>query len=416
MLRRLAIDNAFLLLQYLAASLIPLILIPHLIRQVGLSNYGSLAIAMAWANYGAVVINYAFGLRGPSRIAQPVAGETTGVIVGQIVSGKGLLLAGILLLTGGVLGILSLAEKPVSGPQIWVLLTIPLAAALHAGWYLQAVGRFFEISFSSIIAVAAALAIGFGLPGESPGERIILATLALTASPLLVGFSTFFLTARHLSGQDGPLRWVWPWAELRDGWPLFVSQMMATLYAASGPIFVGFLVGHQDAGAYSVIERVANATVGACLLIHTAAYPKLARMFHADRHAYWHLLKMVVVIYLCMASLMVIGTILIWEQVLHWLLGQSGRSYDLLLAGALVWIFLGVFGPAVTGYLTISGHGNRVFSLTCGVLVVSLFLGVPGLLLYGAWAWLAALCLAQTVVMFTFWRIVRKNSTGEVEA
>jgi O-antigen/teichoic acid export membrane protein len=226
----------------------------------------------------------------------------------------------------------------------------------------------------------------------------------------LVGFSTFVIAVRHLSDRDDSLYWAWPWKELRNGWPLFISQMMATLYSASGAIIVGFVVGPQDAGAYSVIERVANATVGACLLIHTAAYPKLARLFHVDRHAYWRLLKLVVVIYLFMASVVAVGTILIWDQVLHWLLGQSSTAYELLIVGALVWVLIGIFGPAVTGYLTISGYGDRVLPLTCCVLIASFLLGVPGVLFFGVWAWMACLCLTQIIFIYYFFMLIKDSS------
>lgn len=406
MLRRLALNNAFLAIQYLAAGLVPLLLIPHIVRQIGLSNYGTLAVALAWANYAALVVNYAFTLSGPSRLANPRPTEIPGDIFAQIFSGKATLLASVSLTAMLGFVVASAMGASLRNAHLWIILALPLASALHAGWYLQSTGQFSKVSVASIVGVCGALAIGFWPFSPDLYPAITQAAIALTIAPLIAGLITFFLSTRHLIVQGDRLRWLNPRRELLQGWPLFVSQMMAALYSTSGPIIVGHFVSYQDAGAYSAVERIANAVVGACLLTHTAAYPTLARLFHSDRLAYRRLLSMVIATYIVIASLVIIVVTMTWNSVLGWLLGQHGPTYDLLLASALAWVFIGIFGSAVTGYLTVSGRGDRVLPLTLWVLFVSVLLGVPGILLYGAWAWLASLCIAQIAVVATFWQLL----------
>jgi hypothetical protein len=62
---------------------------------------------------------------------------------------------------------------------------------------------------------------------------------------------------------------------------------------------------------------------------------------------------------------------------------------------------LGIFGTALTGYLTVSGHSREVWPLTLKILVLSVAMGVPGVFLFGSVGWLAALVLSQFLVLHT---------------
>ena len=68
---------------------------------------------------------------------------------------------------------------------------------------------------------------------------------------------------------------------------------------------------------------------------------------------------------------------------------------------------LGVFGTALTGYLTVSGRSSEVWPLTLKVLISSVVIGVPGVFMFGGVGWLAALVISQFFVLhagFKHWR------------
>jgi len=287
---------------------------------------------------------------------------------------------------------------PISGSQVWILIAVPVGATLNLTWYLQAIGKFHLASASSIMAVAAALVAGLYWDDNSLGK----AALVLTITPLLVGCGSFILSIRHLHRQGESVRWMRPWVELRNGFPLFASQLMAALYSGSGSIIISHLCGYGEAGAYSAIEKMTSSIVGGCLLVFTAGYPRLARLFHTNGLGYWRLLKAIVVIYLGLAASVVGVVCANWSQVLVWILGEGGKKYELTLAGALVWIVIGIFGPVLTGHLTVSGYGYLVFPLTLLILIISFVIGVPGLIFYGSWTWFFSLSVAQGMAFLLF--------------
>lgn len=400
-LRQIALNNLVLVLQYGVGSLVPLLLVPHIVRHIGLSAFGGLAIALAVASFGTVVVQFAFQLTGPRQLTVRASGETAADVVCRVGSAKLVLLAAVLSLVAVSAALAWLGGHTISGPQLWLLVALPVSTALHTGWHLQTAGRFAIVSALAISGAALALAIGLAGVRDAGPVAVGAAALALSAAPLWSGLTTLWATFRHLGRESpaGVVGWRAPWRDLREGWPLFASQFAAALYGASGPLVIGALAGAEQAGAFGAIERVSGAVVAACLLTHTAAYPKLVQLWAGDRRAYRRLLLVVVGAYLAVVTVVVLGVVAAWPHVLYFLLGDKGPDHGPLMASALVWIALGVFGPAFTGYLSASGQGGRALALTSKILACSLALGIPGVVYLGAWAWLAALCLSQTIVL-----------------
>lgn len=397
MFRQVIINNAILLIQYAASAVVPLVLVPHIVRSIGVEAYGGIAVAVAWASFGAIAVQYAFHLTGPKRVAQLDAGESHARVFVEILVAKLVLLACALPL----MAVVSWSAFPQSatGVHVAVMLALPAGAALNSSWYLQARGQFLWISVAAIAGATAALWVGFQYVGGADVRSVWAAAWATVAGPVFAGAATF-VAAAVLVGRNalhaGVIR---PTHSLREGWPLFISQFVATLYVASGPIVISHLAGTSDAGAYSAVERIINAVVGACLLTHTAAYPRLAAAYAHDRSEYWRLLKFVVTGYTAVTALV---ALIVWsfrKALIEFLFGSDFEYDESLIAWGLGWLVLGVFGTAVTGYMTVSARTKEVLPITLKVLVLSFALGVPGVLVFGGAGWMASLVLSQVAVL-----------------
>lgn len=414
MLRQIALNNAVLIIQYGTLGLVTLLLIPHLVHELGLSEYGALAIALAWANYGSIIVQYGFHLSGPKQINQLNHNQSEIDVVLQINSAKLTLLASVLLIFGIGAWLATHLGHSTNLPQILLLIILPIAAAMNSGWHLQATGRFATSSLISIFGALLALSIGLLFVQGESSTKLLLAALALSIGPLATGLGTFVASLKALArtGSGRKLCWVSPWEELRTGWPLFISQFVASLYSVSGPLIIGFFAGTAEAGAYSVVERVSTAVVAVCLLTHTAAYPKLAQLYLSDRTLYLKLIKFVVFTYLSFISIIVLISAPWWEHILNYLLMDTATSRDYLLAFSMLWAALSIFGPLLTGYLTVSGNSNRILAITASVLLISFTLGLPAVIAWGAWGWLASLCFGQLIVLAYAIRIFKYETTG----
>ena len=406
MIRQVAKANAILLVQYAVGSLVPLRLVPHIVSVIGLAEYGRLAVLMAWGGYGAVIVQYAFQLTGPKRAAHLGVGESIASVFVDIAFAK-LILLFIVISMMTIFAIFFMPSESTSSIAWILLFAMPIAAGLNSVWFLQSKDCFLSICTIAIIGSLLTLFIGFNFVNISSQQSINISVVVSIFSALFTGIGTLLLTINLIKGAKYEWKVTRAVSVLKDGWHLFISQFVSMLYSASGPIVISYLLDDSAAGAYGVIERVINAIMAAALLTHTAAYPKLASAYINNRSGYWRLLKLILIIYL---SVTLIIAILIWTQrelVTWYLYSKSGDYYIGLLFWALAWLVIGIFGPALTGYLTISGRNREVWPLTLKVLGLSVAMGVPGVILYGSLGWLAALVLAQLIVLhkgFKYWR------------
>lgn len=399
-------NNLILVGQYALSASVPLLLIPHIVKSIGLQAYGELAVALAWANYASVLVQYGFQYTGPTRLMQRKDGDCVRSVFADVALAKGLLLVPALIAMAAV----ALFGAGTAG--LWLpLVGLPIAAALNAGWYLQSVGRFSLQCAAVFAGVAVALCYGMlAVTGSEPRANMHAAA-ALTSAPL-VGASATLLAALWLLRSEPPaVRRARPLQALREGWPLYASQFTSSLYTSSGPLIVAFAAGSAAAGAYSAVERVTVAVLGACMLTHTAAYPKLVSLYGRNRRGYWRLMKTITLVYLGLV-LTVAVVVATWiDSISSYLFGGAPPpDARLLVLCAWAWLGVGLFGTAYTGYLTVSGRQREVWPLTVKILSLAIIIGLPGTLWLGAWAWMAALSLSQWPVLHAMAKAWRNES------
>lgn len=391
-------NNVALLLQYATGAAVPFLLLPHLARSLGLEAFGTLSIMLAWATYATALVHYAFHLTGPARAARTPPAELPR-LVSAVLQARGLLFA-----TAVPVLLLCLAAGLIPASTVvavgLILIVLPLAATLETTWHLQARDRFGDIAAVSILGTAVALAIGFGQVADASAASISWAAAALCAGAIVTAAGSFALTATSIGKLPVASR-AEVGSALREGRPLFVSQLVALVYGGSGPIVLGWLSGPAEAGTYAVIARVAMALCVLSDLMHTTAYPTLARLYPVDRAGYLRLVRLVIVSYLGFAA--AIG-VLGWtfrEPVLAYLYGAERDGLHVLYLFALFWIFSGIFGGVVTGYFAVSGQAERAFRLNLLVMAVTLAIGLPAAWAFGTAGWVAAIVAGQAVVALT---------------
>lgn len=407
MLRRLVSDNVMLGVQYAAASLVPLVLVPHFVRTLGPSGFGVIAMLVAAAGLASVVVQYAFALTGPAELAQRGNGRTAREVLLDTLVARLLLLAPLLSLGPILLLYLSGTARTVA----FVLFALPISAALNTGWFLQATERLPVLVILGVAATAASLLVGFlQVAPESPNGLLWAAT-ALSIGPMVQGVGTLAVTLATLPRERGKASVAGGIAALKRSRTIFASQFVAALYAQVGPLVVGAVAGLNAAGLYGAIERVGNAVQAALALTHTAAYPRLAQHFGASfeqRAAYVRLVRLVLLLQAAAIFTLGLALVLVGDAVQRFLFGFASPSTAALLWTAFAWIVLSIFGPLVTGYWTVSGQSARILPLTWRVLLVSLPLGAALAWLLGGAGWLLGLVAGQLLVAFHALRAYRQ--------
>jgi O-antigen/teichoic acid export membrane protein len=263
-----------------------------------------------------------------------------------------------------------------------------------------------------ILAITGALltlGIGFYFIDSSNPWAVDVAVLVSLLGSVFVGAGTLILSIRSIGQIEYLFSLKRTFTMLKDGWHLFASQFTSMLYTGSGPIVINYLLDAKAAGSYSITDRVVSTIMAAALLSHTAAYPRLAAAYLENKTIYFRTLKLVIFWYLAVTIMVAVFAWMMRGEIIQYLFGsEAGGEHLNLLYFGLMWLVLGIFGTALTGYLTISGRGKYVWPLTVKVLVFSVVTAVPGIWLLGSSGWLAALVLSQSLVLYTgfkYWKV-----------
>lgn len=393
MIKKIALANAILLVQYAVSAAIPLALVPRIVSVIGLTQFGKIAILLGWASYAAAIVQYAFQLVGPKRAMQLKCGETTKTVFIEITATKLLLLTFVSAFL--ILGVMIIPDLRPNNPIELLLFSAPVAACMNSTWLLQAKDKFSAIAIIGI--VGSLVSIYFGFSYIKPGNQYSyeVSVLVSVIGALIVGLATMLLSVILVFKEDFDFNVTNILDGIKNGWPMFISQFISMLYTGAGPIVIGFTLNAKEAGIYSVIERMANAIMSAALLTHTAAYPRLASLYLNDKKKYLQLINFIIMSYFIITTLFSVVVLWYKQEVILYLYGNFTQERQTLLISGLVWVIIGIFGPVLTGYLVVSGNEKRIWPITLKILLLSLALGFIGLLSLGVHGWLWGLVISQ---------------------
>jgi len=372
-----------------------LLMVPHVLGAIGPREFGRLVVALSLGGIAAAIVQYSFNLSGPKLLADSQTKDQRRAVFESVTLVK-------FVLSGLVLALVSLGlalVRPEAGLLTLIMVSaLTVAAASNSTWVLQFENRFLLVAGLSIVATACAILFGFALVSENTPWSTWYGGIALVLAPTFVGGLTLVAAITRLRARFDWRKFSAAGALVRGGAPLFASQISVVLYSGVGALVVASLLGIEAAGRYGAFERILNAVIGACTLIHVAAYPQLVKAYAQDFGLYRRLVGATLSIYFALVLTVVVATALQSERIFSLLFhGTIHASDPMVLAGALL-MATSIFGPLLTGYLVVRGEPGRVLGLTFRVLLISMVLGLPGTAFLGAWAWFGALAVAQLVV------------------
>ena len=402
MIKKIIRDNFYLIIQYAGSSLIPLLLIPHIIKEVGLVNYGILAVLMSLGGFMSVLVQYAFNYLGPVELSKGNEFFYIDTL---------LLKLAIFIVIGNIFTIYIYQCHYEYLKQWFLVILVPLSMAINSSWYLQYKEKFLLVTITSIIGTVFGLYLGMTqIQPEKKGLSVAIISLVTPQLILGVGtlmYSLYVIDIKQCRFQLSIKKII---DCLLEGKDVFISQLIASTYGLMGPILISVLYNTENAGVYSAVEKIINSIMAVLLLTNVAAYPKLVKLYGFKIHEYINSVKILIKIYFFMACLIAISFFIYKENILFYFYGsQSIHLYKVFYLGMIL-IFFGVFGPLLTGYLIMSNQGSYTLKITMLVALITLTVGIPLTYAYGALGWMFALIIGQTPLPFILW-IKLKNET-----
>lgn len=256
--------------------LVPLLLLPYLLRVLGPIAYGAIAFAQSFIGYMRIWTDFGFNLSATREISrcrdqpQELARIFWSTFFAQL-----------LLLAVGAIVLLPMAWLiPAIGKHAAVIALSGLAvigSVLLPQWYLQGLERMRAMAIIQVVSKVLMLAAVFAFV-HSPRDELKAA--ALLTIPSLLGGALCLLAVPFIQ----PVQWVRPrlrdaWQALRSSWHLFVSGAAANLYLNTNVFLIGLICGDYQVALYSLANRVAIAVFGLLGPVAQASFPRASLLF-----------------------------------------------------------------------------------------------------------------------------------------
>lgn len=260
--------------------LVPAVLLPYLVRKLGVERYGLIAFAQAIAQYFILATDYGFNFSATRSIAQNREnGREVSRIFWTVMTIKT-----ILLIVGGVGLEIVLLTVPRFHQNSSVYLAAYLAVignAIFPLWLFQGIEQMRAISvFTGLGRLLAAVLVVFLVKGP---QDTVLATFLLSLGFVFAGLLGVAVALRkHVHHFHRPQRKELLGA-LAEGRHLFITTAAVSLYSNTNTFLVGILAGVEQAGYFALADKLIRAISGIIAPIIQATYPHMVRLMSKSK-------------------------------------------------------------------------------------------------------------------------------------
>ncbi len=313
------------LLQF-ANYLIPLLLIPYVVRIVGVELFGKITYAQNIITYLIIFVNFGFEYSATQEIAVNRENkEKVRIIFFSVLKFKGLLL----LASFFIFLILAFTfEKIIEDKLLYFYAYLILIGhVLFPNWFFQGIEKMSKMTLLNFaIKLLGALLIVLFVR-QTADYRLYL--LFLSLSFIVVGILSLFYVIQHFDIQYTKRR---NHFVIKKGFPIFLNNISGAIYSVAGVTILGLLVSDYDLGIYSGAYKI----IAACLMLVTvpinmALFPTMSRKFNTSFRLGFIFYKKVFLWSAVFGLLISISIFLLSKYIVILLLGNEFEESTLIL-------------------------------------------------------------------------------------
>ena len=268
------------------------LIMPFLIRTVGIEKFGQIAFAQSIIAYFTMFCNYGFDLSGSRDIAQSCP-ENKKLIFSSIMYSK---LALLLFSTLIFVLILYISNKffHVDVTIYFLGYAMTIGYVLFPIWFFQGIQKMRYITLANLVAkVLSVLCLFYFV--KIP-EDYKLAMFFLSITPLIAGIVSWVIIYREFRNLLTIPSISNVLDTLKKGWPIFISILSINIYTTGNITILGLLTNDAIVGYFSSANRLIESIKNVMSPIQQAVYPYFSRLSKQDHHLFISKLRMFLII------------------------------------------------------------------------------------------------------------------------
>ena len=371
--------------------LLPLVLIPFLVRVLGMSTFGDWVFAISFVSIFRTFVNYGFDLTATRAVS---VNRDDRMFVSDLCA-----TVVIIRLVICVLSCLILLGLAVAFRNIWSVVVLAqlsmlvlVGEALFPAWLYQGMENMSRITQLRLGYRVLFVFLVFLLV-RGP-QDVLLIPIVEAVGSLLAG-----LIALYLAYQRYGLSFRWPrysflMRELKDGVGVFASYLAVHFYMTINTVLLGFFQGTAAVAQYSIAEKVYYAIRGIFSPVMQALFPTLSLLYEQDFNTFRRAARSIALVFF--AALVGLAIIVFFsaESIVLLIAGQPEPVATRALQILSVTLTLGL-GSLFSPLLVIQKKNNLLALVTFSTVGVNLAIVFPLIHYYGAIGIAMALFITQ---------------------
>ncbi|HHC4763080.1 TPA: flippase [Escherichia albertii] len=251
--------------------IIPLLTLPYLLRTLGIEGFGKLMLGQAIIQYFILITDFGFNFSATKKIAQADKQQEINVVYTNTISAKIVLLCLSFIAYLISFFILELFE----GIELLtaVLFFMVIGNVFYPVFLFQGLEKMKNIAWASIVSKV--LMFIFLILFVRHENDLLTAAVVFAAGGVLPGIFSLYIIRKEGYASFDKFSFSGGIGELKDSWPLFISQISISFYSTFNVILLGYLFNPAIAGYYAAADKLRNAVQGVFQPIQQVIFPRL---------------------------------------------------------------------------------------------------------------------------------------------
>lgn len=319
-------------------TIIPVLTLPYITRVLSASAYGEFSVAISWITYFQVVVEYGFALYGAKKIAMCKDNSEYSIIHSNIIFGRMFLFIICLILFAIVIWIAPLNRNQINCMAILLLMVFSLV--FQQNWFFQGIGEMKNITIINVISRSISVILIFLLVKKP--EDLYLYCILYISNNIISAALGYFIAAKKYGLKTKITGLSVVFAELKNGWALFVSTAMGSVFNSIGVTVLGLLATSETVGMYSAISKIPYVLTILFGAISQALYPQACEAFSESFDSGVRTVKkygLPVFMFFAIGGIVIM---LLNQPIVFIAFGKDYATNSLLLIPFIIWQLLGI--------------------------------------------------------------------------
>jgi PST family polysaccharide transporter len=235
--------------------ILPLIVIPYLIRVIGMEKFGLIAFAQSFVQYFMILTDYGFSLSATKTISLLGQHRAKNNAVFSSVMTVKLIFAFLSFIILSL--VLYFVPRFADDGLIYILsFGTVIGNTLFPVWFFQGKEKMSYIAGVNVISgILYAVSVFIFVKGP---QDFLLVPLLNSLLAIISGVLGLYIAFRKFRIQFILQKYITIKQELKTGWDIFISILAVNAYTTTRVFAIGLLTNNVITGYYSIAERIAN--------------------------------------------------------------------------------------------------------------------------------------------------------------